>query len=60
VLDVLGRPVRTVIDAPLLAGSTEVAWDGSDRDGRDAATGVYFARLTSGSERRTVRFARVR
>jgi hypothetical protein len=60
VIDLQGRPVHTLIAAPLLSGSTEVAWDGAGRDGRTAPTGIYFARLSSGSEQRTLKFARVR
>ena len=55
-----GSPVAALLDAQLVAGDTEVAWDGAGRDGRAAAAGIYFARLTTGSERRTLKFARVR
>jgi len=51
--------VATVIEGPLTAGASEVAWDGTDRDGRAARSGIYFARLTTASGQRAVRFARV-
>ena len=60
VVDVMGRQLRTVIDAPLLAGTTEVTWNGVDRDGRSARPGVYFARLRTAAGSRAVRFTRLR
>lgn len=45
VYDVGGRLVRTLVDGAVRAGSHEVDWDGRDRHGRTAASGVYFYRL---------------
>ncbi len=41
-----GQHVRTLVDADLAAGTHEVVWDGRDASGRNAASGVYIARLT--------------
>jgi hypothetical protein len=54
---VAGRLVRTLIDAPAANGEVNVAWDGTDTDGRSVAPGVYLARATVGglqSERKVV------
>jgi hypothetical protein len=32
-----------------------VSWDGRDESGRDAPSGVYFARIEAGEERRSVK-----
>jgi hypothetical protein len=45
VLDVAGRLVRTLRDAPLAAGDHATSWDGRDAGGRRVAAGVYFAVL---------------
>lgn len=45
VLDVNGRLVATLLDAPVAAGPHEVVWRGTDRLGREAGSGVYFCRL---------------
>ncbi len=45
VFDASGRLVTTLVDSPLEAGRHEVAWDGTGRDGRRLASGIYFARL---------------
>ncbi len=62
VFDVLGRPVRTLVDGDLPAsGGTPyfVLWDGTDRTGRNVASGVYFYRMeatgASGASTRMVR-----
>ena len=46
VYDVGGRRVRTLVDAPREAGTHAVTWNGRDASGRNAASGVYIARLT--------------
>lgn len=49
VYDPQGRRVATLIDAAQSAGRRSVRWDGRDRLGRPAATGVYLYRLKIGS-----------
>jgi flagellar hook capping protein FlgD len=56
VYDVAGRLVRTLIDGPVPAGVQRARWDGKDRNGRVAVSGLYFAKLTVGA---TVRSERV-
>ena len=43
---VSGRRVRTLVDAPAVAGPVSVTWDGADDEGRIVAPGVYLARAT--------------
>ena len=43
--DVMGRRVRSLVDAPLGPGRHTFAWDGSTDAGERAAPGVYLARL---------------
>jgi hypothetical protein len=45
VFDVRGRSVKRLLDRHLAAGRHDVVWDGRDRRGRSAASGVYFYRL---------------
>jgi len=50
--DLEGRRVAVLVDGPLARGRHVFRWDGRDRDGRPAGTGVYLARLvTPGSVR---------
>jgi aminopeptidase N len=46
--DITGRKVATLADGRWEAGTHEVQWDGTEADGRTAASGVYMARLTAG------------
>jgi hypothetical protein len=45
VYDIQGKLVSTLFDAQQTAGSHEVIWDGSDRWGAAAVSGVYFCRV---------------
>lgn len=50
IYNVAGRMVRELVDADLEPGAHRVVWDGRGDTGRSLASGVYFARLTTGRE----------
>jgi hypothetical protein len=58
--DVSGRLVTVLLDGSATAGSHAVTWDGRDSHGREAAPGVYFARLSAGGGTITAKVLRVR
>ncbi len=59
--DMSGRLVRTLRNGETLAaGRHAVAWDGRDENGRDMASGVYFARIEAGDRVAQVRMTLVR
>ncbi len=45
--DVAGRRVRTLLDEYRNAGDHQVVWNGTDDDGRPAASGTYLCRFRS-------------
>ncbi len=45
---------------PMSSGTQVLVWDGRDRGGRAAASGVYLVRVSSGNEARTGRVVIVR
>lgn len=49
IYDVSGQLVRTLVDEHRPAGHHTVRWDGTTTRGTQAATGVYFYRMTAGS-----------
>ena len=49
--DSAGRLIRTLVDAPLSAGTYSASWDGRDDAGRAVAPGVYFYELRTNGER---------
>lgn len=51
VYDVQGRLIRTLVDERRPAGAGSVVWDGTDRDGQRAASGIYFVQVASGGQR---------
>ena len=46
IYNVLGQPVRTLLDETRAAGSYQVRWDARDDGGALLSTGVYIARLS--------------
>ncbi len=45
VFDISGRLVKSVFAGPLGEGTYNFSWDGTDDEGRPAASGIYFYRL---------------
>lgn len=45
IYDILGREVKTIINARKEAGSYDVVWDSKDALGRVVASGIYFYRI---------------
>ncbi len=60
VFDASGRLVKHLARGAYGAGSYEVTWNGTDDAGRQAASGIYFTRLTAGTRRTTGRVVLVR
>jgi hypothetical protein len=60
VYDASGRLVRTLKDGPEGPGTHSVFWDGRDRSGKAAPSGVYFCRLSCGGMSETRRILLVR
>ncbi|HVP57981.1 MAG TPA: FlgD immunoglobulin-like domain containing protein [bacterium] len=47
---VAGQVVKTLLDGPVGSSETSVVWDGRDARGASVAPGLYFCKLTAGSE----------
>ena len=50
VYNVLGQPVRILVDELIGSGSREVRWDGRGDDGRAVSSGVYVCRLATSEQ----------
>ena len=48
IYNILGQPVRTLVDQLQTPDSYRVHWDGRDHRGERVANGVYFYRLQAG------------
>lgn len=55
VYDAHGRRIAVLLDGPASAGPVTVRWNGRDRSGRAAPSGLYFFRLESASGARTAK-----
>lgn len=50
IFDVSGRRMKCLADESMEKGAHKIEWNGNDRNGNTAASGVYFYRLTAGKE----------
>ena len=55
IYNVLGQPVRTLVDQFQAAGSYQVQWDARDQRGASLSSGVYITRLSYPGEVQTQR-----
>ena len=60
IYDVAGRLLRTLPAQSCHAGLNERVWDGTDADGNDVPSGVYFVRVKAGGESATGKIVLVR
>jgi hypothetical protein len=60
VLDAAGRRVRVLVLKAQEAGGHRAVWDGRDEQGREAAAGVFYARLEHDGDTRTAKLVRLR
>jgi len=51
IFNVLGQPVKELVNDNLAAGSYQLTWDGTNQSGFAVATGVYFYSLETGNNR---------
>ncbi|MCH7689508.1 MAG: M6 family metalloprotease domain-containing protein [candidate division Zixibacteria bacterium] len=55
VYNVLGKLTGTLINGPLSAGNYSVEWNGTDNTGNNVASGIYFYRLNSNGEAKSMK-----
>jgi hypothetical protein len=61
IYDVHGRLVRTLVDyREHSAGTYAVDWDGTNNDGKNVASGVYFSRMQAGTYSTTKKLSLVK
>ncbi len=60
VYDVSGRLVTTLVDRDVAAGSHSAVWNGRSDEGGQAASGVYFLRLSTGRDEASAKLVLLR
>ncbi|MDQ7053597.1 MAG: phytase [candidate division KSB1 bacterium] len=53
ILNLLGQPIRVLVDEQLPAGTHRVRWDGLNQQGRPMPTGIYFYQMSVNGQRQT-------
>jgi len=51
IYNILGQPVRTLLEGSRPAGKNEISWDGRDASGRLSSSGIYFYKLSTAKEK---------
>lgn len=59
VVDLQGRRVARLLDAPLTPGPHALAWDGRDDDGAETPPGLYLVVIRTAGARETLRVVRL-
>jgi hypothetical protein len=60
IINILGQRIRILVDETMPSGDYQAVWDGTDDRGEQAASGIYFYRLLSGSFTKTRKMALLR
>jgi N-acetylmuramoyl-L-alanine amidase len=60
IYDVMGKIVKTLVDAEQPAGDYTIHWDGKDAGGNAVASGAYLYKLTAGEFAQTKRMILIR
>jgi len=60
IFDIAGRKVKTLVSKRLSAGVYEIEWDGTNRRGEAAASGLYLYRLKTGQGVKTRKMLLIR
>ena len=55
IFNVIGELTGTLINGPLSAGNYSVEWNGTNNKGDNVASGIYFYRLTSDGESKSMK-----
>ncbi len=60
IFNIIGKEIITLIEGNQPAGGYEVVWDGKDRDGHLAESGIYFVKIQTGEIQRTKKITLVK
>jgi hypothetical protein len=60
IFNILGQPVRILAHETLAAGEHSITWDGTNDAGHNVASGVYFCRVETATQRATVKMLLLR
>jgi flagellar hook capping protein FlgD len=60
IYDLSGRQVATVFQGSLEAGPHEITWNGRVSGGSSSAAGIYFARITAGTQSQALKLVEIK
>jgi hypothetical protein len=60
IYDAVGREVHTLVNEEFLPGYHTLSWNGTDRSGRQVASGIYFIRVLTQGNTKTIKAMLIR
>jgi len=60
IYDAMGREVHTLVNEEFLPGYHTLSWGGTDRSGRQVASGIYFIRVSTPGNAKTIKAMLIR
>jgi hypothetical protein len=60
IYDAVGREVHTLVNEEFLPGYHTLSWNGTDRSGRQVASGIYFIRVLTQGNTKTIKSMLIR
>ncbi|MBK9732799.1 MAG: T9SS type A sorting domain-containing protein [Chitinophagaceae bacterium] len=57
IYDLTGRLMTTLADSPMNAGTVQLQWNATDQNGSAVSAGIYFLKMETQSERKTIRLS---
>lgn len=59
IYDVTGKEVITLLEQQMPAGEYQINWNGMTQNGKEAARGLYFSRLSIGQKQQVIKLIRL-
>ncbi len=60
VYNMLGQKIKTLVNSQVKAGNHSVTWNGTDEQGHSVGSGIYYARIATSDETKTIKMVLIR
>jgi flagellar hook assembly protein FlgD len=60
IFDIMGRPVKNLVNETLGTGEHSVSWNGTNKNGNRLKSGIYYCRLMAGTHCETFKISLIK